>query len=385
MPLILKVLSIVAFSFSGIYVILIIFFYSGFRKLKAHELKADEDLPDLTVIVCAKDEEVHIETTINSILAQDYPKEKYTIIAVNDRSSDRTAEILDLLKSKNDNMKVIHLSECPHGVSPKKNAISRAIEYCDSEFIVAADADVTLKKQWLRSYGSMCTKSLGCTTALCVLNKKVYTSKWEETWQNMQKLENLSYGVVNAGAMANGFPITAYGGNMMYRKELFNADDTLRDKVVTGDDTMIVYEAQRQGYDIKFNMHPQAVADMVPEDTIADMINQRIRWASHTMKMTFPVVLMMLAIFFFYLSTFVFPFLGFIHINMLYYGLGLFAIKACCDMFYMAVTLKQFEIPFKFKHLLLMEVVHAPFIIWVGLRGTFGKFTWKGSTYKKTL
>lgn len=385
MPLILRILSIAAFSFSGIYLILIIFFYSGFRKLKAHELKSDEELPELTVIVCAKDEEEHIGITLNSILAQDYPKEKFSIIAVNDRSEDKTPELLDSLASKHDNITVLHISECPLGVSPKKNAIEQAIKECKTEFIVACDADIKHKSKWLRSYGSMCNDSLGCSTALCVLKKDSYLSKWEETWQDMQMIENLSYGVVNAGAMANGFPITAYGGNMMYRKELFKNDDALRDDVVTGDDTMIVYEAQRQKYDIVFNMHPEAVADVVPEDTIAAMINQRIRWASHTMKMTFPVVLMMLAIFFFYLSTFIFPLLGFININMLYYGLALFAVKACCDIFYMNVTLKRFDIPFKFKHLLLMELLHAPFIIWVGLHGTFGKFTWKGSTYKKTL
>lgn len=385
MPLILQILTISAYAFSVIYVVLIIFFYSGFRKLKPHDLKSDNDLPELTIIVCAKDEEDHIETTINSLLSQDYPKEKIHIIAVNDRSTDNTLAIMHSYQEKHNNITVINIETCPPEVSPKKNAIAQAVKVCQTEYIVATDAAIRHQQSWLRTYGSMCHDKLGCSTALCVFKKEQFSSKWEELWQNMQTLENLSYGVVIAGAMFNGFPITAYGGNMMYRKDLFKNDSALRGNVVTGDDTEIIQEAKKQGYEILFNAHPSAVVNVSPQETISKMVNQRVRWASHTMKMTFPVVLMMIAIFTFYLSTFVFPFLGFIHVNMLYFGLGLFAIKALCDFFYMTLSLKKFKISFNFFHLVLMELIHAPFIIFVGLKGTFGKFTWKGSTYKKTL
>jgi cellulose synthase/poly-beta-1,6-N-acetylglucosamine synthase-like glycosyltransferase len=365
-------------------VILILFFFSGFKKLKTHELKSDEDLPELTVIVCAKDEEEHIEKTIRSILAQDYPNNKYSIIVVNDRSTDSTAHILSNMEKEFDVLRVLHISECPKNISPKKNAITQAMKLCKTEYIVATDADTLHHKSWLRSYGSMANKNLGAATGICIYKKEKYFSKYEEIWQSMQTIENLSYNVVIAGAMANGFPITAYGGNMFYRKELFKGD-ALKQHIVSGDDSDIIYEAQKMDLEVKFNSHPASVVKLVPENTIKGVINQHVRWASKVLKATFPVVLMMIAIFTFYLSTFIFPFLGFVHINMLFYGLGLFIIKALCDIFYMTVTLRKFQIPFKFSHLLLMELVHAPFIIFVGLRGTFGKFTWKGTSYSATL
>ncbi|MCK4530516.1 MAG: glycosyltransferase [Candidatus Marinimicrobia bacterium] len=384
MHLTVYIITAIAYAFAGCYVLYIFFFYLGFRKLKPHVLKKDKDMPPLTVIVCAKDEEEHIEKCINSILDQDYPKNKFNIIAVDDRSDDSTGSILDKLSDDNTQLNVLHIETCPSGFAPKKHAIIKAMEYCETEFVVATDADTLHDKEWLRSYGSLCNDKLGAATGICIYTKDKFKSKWEKTWQSMQTIENLSYNVVIAGAMAQGFAITAYGGNMLYRKDLFN-NNALKKNIVSGDDSDIVYEAQKQNLDIIFNSHPASVVRLVPEDSIKGAINQHVRWSSKVLKATVPVVIMMLTIFFFYLSTIFLPLLAIIDINVLPYWLGLVLIKAFCDFSYMSMTLKKFEIPFKFKHLFFMEIFHSLFIVWVGLYGTFGTFTWKGANYKKTL
>jgi cellulose synthase/poly-beta-1,6-N-acetylglucosamine synthase-like glycosyltransferase len=385
MQLSVYIITAIAYAFAGCYVLYILFFHLGFRKLKAHKLKDKNDLPPLTVIVCAKDEEQNIERCIRSILDQDYPKDKFSIIAVNDRSDDKTGEILDSLSTENEQVKVLHLSTCPPGASPKKNAISHAIKICETEYVVATDADTQHMSKWLQTYGSMCYEKLGAATGICLYKKDEYKSKWEENWQSMQTIENLSYSLVIAGAMVNGFAITAHGGNMLFRKDLFIDDNALKKNIVTGDDSDIVYEAQRRKLDVAFNAHPESLVKVVPEDRIKDVVNQRIRWASHTMKATFPVVVLALTVFFFYLAAIFLPLLAFVDVRVLPYWAGLVSIKALCDFFYMSMSLKKFNIPYKFRHLFMMELIHAPFIVWVGLYGTFGSFTWKGSSYKKTL
>jgi len=379
------ILTVIAYALAGCYVLYILFFLTGIKRLKPHALKEDGDLPELTVVVCAKDEEPYIEKCIRSIYAQDYPKEKYSVIAVNDRSEDRTPEILEKLANEFSSLRVIHLNSCPDNVSPKKHAISKALEICQTDFVVATDADVLHQTQWLRSYGSMCDDKLGAATGICLFAKEEFKSCFERTWQSMQTLENLSHNVVVAGAMVNGFTITANGGNMLYRRELFQKGQPLKSHVVTGDDSDIMFEAQRRNYQVMFNAHPASVVHTVPEDTIKGVINQRVRWASHVMKATFPVILLGLTVFFFYLSLIIFPLLAFVDVLVLPYWLGLVLIKAACDFLYMCYTLKKFHIPYHFKHLFLMELVHALFIVIVGLYGTFGSFTWKGSTYTSTL
>lgn len=385
MSLSLQIIIAIAYAFAGCYVLYILFFYMGFRRLKPHLLKNDKFLPPLTVIVCARDEEENIETCVRSILAQEYPKDRFSLIVVNDRSEDRTQDILEKIASEDQRLRVVHLRDCPPDVSPKKNAISHAIEFCNTEYIVATDADTRHPKNWLKTYGSLCEKNVGAATGICLYKKDKFSSKWEEAWQSMQTIENLSYSMVIAGAMVNGFAITAHGGNMMFRKELFESDNPLKKQIVTGDDSDIVYEAQRRKYLVLFNAHPDSVVNVVPEKSIKDVINQRIRWASHTMKATFPVVVLGLTVFLFYASLILLPFLALADVGVLPYWGGLVLIKAMCDFLYMSLTMKKFKIPFKFIHLFLMELVHAPFIVWVGLYGTFGNFTWKGTSYKKTL
>ncbi len=385
MHLILQIIIIAAYAFAGCYVVYILYFLSGFRRIKSHPLKRNNELPELTVVVCAKDEEEHIENCVRSINSQDYPPEKFSVIAVNDRSGDRTGEILNVLAGEQRNMKVLHLSSCPAGISPKKHAITKALEHCETEFIVATDADAQHEPQWLRSYGSLCREELGAATALSVFRKKHYRSPWERIWQSMQTLEALSHNVVIAGAMGHGFAITANGNNMMYRKDLFRDGKVLKGDVVTGDDSDIMYEAQRRGYEVEFNAHPASVVKLVPEDSIGAVINQRVRWASQILKATFPVVVLGLTVFFFYLSTILLPFLAIADLSVLPWWAGLVIIKAVCDLGYMGITLKKFGIAYRFRHLLLMELVHALFIVWIGLAGTFGKFTWKGKRYKQTL
>lgn len=385
MSMSLYIITVVSYVLAGCYVLYILYFFLGLRRLKAHKLKTDSALPALSVLICARNEEDSVEACVRSVFDQDYPSEKFKVLLVNDRSEDATPQILERLSKEFPRLRVLHLDSCPPGVSPKKHAIARGLEYCDTEFIVATDADALHHKQWLRSYGSLCDEKLGAATGLSMFSKDNFSSELERTWQSMQTLEALSHNVVIAGAMGHGFAITANGNNMMYRKTLFDSQTALKKHVVTGDDSDIVYEAQRRNYRVLFNAHPASVVRLKPEPGIGAVINQRVRWASHIMKATWPVRILGLSIFFYYLSILIIPFLAFFEPRMLFGWAGLVLIKAACDFSYMLVTMKKFRIAYGFRYLFLMELLHAPFILWVGLAGTFGKFTWKGAEYQKTM
>ena len=62
-------------------------------------VKLPTPAPKVSMLVAAKDEEANIEACVTSMLAQDYPA--LEVFAVNDRSTDRTPEILEGITSKN--------------------------------------------------------------------------------------------------------------------------------------------------------------------------------------------------------------------------------------------------------------------------------------------
>ena len=53
------------------------------------------DMPDLAVIVPARNEAAHIERCLPGLLAQDYPNGRLRIIVVDDNSADATASLVE--------------------------------------------------------------------------------------------------------------------------------------------------------------------------------------------------------------------------------------------------------------------------------------------------
>ncbi|MFZ3062922.1 MAG: glycosyltransferase, partial [Actinomycetota bacterium] len=61
------------------------------RDFKEHKV-ADKELPKVTVLIAAYNEEEVIDRCLNSIKIQDYPHEKLEVVVINDGSTDATAE-----------------------------------------------------------------------------------------------------------------------------------------------------------------------------------------------------------------------------------------------------------------------------------------------------
>ncbi|MCG3137628.1 MAG: hypothetical protein HJJLKODD_01477 [Phycisphaerae bacterium] len=98
------------------------------------------DLPRITVLVAAKDEEANIGRCVRSLIAQDYPA--LQIIAINDRSSDRTAEIIDDLARRHpERFRALHVTQLREGWFGKNNAMRVGVEQADGEWFCFTDAD----------------------------------------------------------------------------------------------------------------------------------------------------------------------------------------------------------------------------------------------------
>jgi glycosyltransferase involved in cell wall biosynthesis len=103
----------------------------------------------LAVVVPACNEEDSIEQALRRLIALDYPN--YQMIAVNDRSSDRTGAIMDAVAaSSNGRLKVVHITELPAGWLGKTHAMWSAARQSDSDWILFTDADVMFRPDCLR-------------------------------------------------------------------------------------------------------------------------------------------------------------------------------------------------------------------------------------------
>lgn len=97
------------------------------------------EMPTLSVLVAAKDEEANIGRCVESLLAQDYPG--LQVVAANDRSQDRTGAILDELAARDPRLKVVHIRELPAGWAGKNHAMHQAVQHAAGQVLVFTDAD----------------------------------------------------------------------------------------------------------------------------------------------------------------------------------------------------------------------------------------------------
>ncbi|WER48369.1 glycosyltransferase family 2 protein [Cupriavidus sp. WKF15] len=97
------------------------------------------DWPPLTVLVAAHNEEAVIAGSLECLLRADYPADRLTITPVNDRSSDRTREIIDEVVAKHPG-RIIPFHRTG-GKPGKAAALKDACETVGTDIIVVFDAD----------------------------------------------------------------------------------------------------------------------------------------------------------------------------------------------------------------------------------------------------
>ena len=107
--------------------------------------------PRLSIIVPARNEAGTIEQSLGMLLALDY--DNYEVMVVNDRSTDRTGEIIDRIAASpraHSRLTAIHVGELPSGWLGKTHAMWLAGEQATGDWLLFTDADVLFKPDVLR-------------------------------------------------------------------------------------------------------------------------------------------------------------------------------------------------------------------------------------------
>jgi len=107
--------------------------------------------PRVSIIVPARNEEDDIEQTLLRLLALDY--DNYEVVAVDDRSSDRTGEIIGRLARSKDAhgiLKVISIEALPSAWVGKTHAMWTAAQQATGDWLLFTDADVQFKPDSVR-------------------------------------------------------------------------------------------------------------------------------------------------------------------------------------------------------------------------------------------
>jgi cellulose synthase/poly-beta-1,6-N-acetylglucosamine synthase-like glycosyltransferase len=142
----IRALSLLAALGSLVWLALGLQWLRGIRKIPVLKDLLEPDLvernPALSVILAARDEERSVNESVVSMLAQDYLG-TLEVIAVNDRSTDGTGEILDELVTRfPDRLRVSKVKSLPGGWLRKTHALYIGAAQAKGEWLLFTDADV---------------------------------------------------------------------------------------------------------------------------------------------------------------------------------------------------------------------------------------------------
>lgn len=105
------------------------------------------EVPRVSIIIAARNEERNILVALNSLIDLNYPD--YELIMLDDRSEDRTGLFLESLVTIIPRLKVIRIDELPAGWLGKNHAQWVGSQRATGELLLFTDADIVMEKTTL--------------------------------------------------------------------------------------------------------------------------------------------------------------------------------------------------------------------------------------------
>jgi len=235
--------------------------------LKFPKLKGNQELPKVSIIVPAYNEESTIEQSIASLNKIDYPKDKLEIIIVNDGSRDNTGKIVNGLKGRS----ILFIDNKDN--KGKAARLNQGIEESTGELIACMDADSEVQSDILKKTTPYFrNKKIGAVTV---------TVEVKDAKNFLQKIVAVEYAIglslfLKVLSYFSAVHVTP-GPFSIYKKEVLEKIGRFDTKSIV-EDLEIAYRLQKGGYRIACCIATK-VRTITPE-TFKSLHKQRKRWYS---------------------------------------------------------------------------------------------------------
>lgn len=366
------------FVLTIVYVAFLLFILSGTFYVNARNQVGDKK-HFLSVIIAARNEENNLVGLLEALIVQNYPKDKFEIIVVDDRSKDQTESILKNYSAKYDNIIYHRIKDTIPELVGKKRALTEGMTHARGEIMLFTDADCRPHPGWLTSMNTAFSQGFDAVVGYSpLLNES--TNIWQKIVHHLKKLERMAMFTLSAGSIGWNWGMTATGRNFAYKKKVFEelAGFEGIGFIPSGDDDLFLQKISRsKKYKLCFVTTKDSFVPSLDNKSYSESFNQEKRRGSKFRFYSFPIKLIS-SMMFIYLTLLFFTFiLCLADLVQWKYFLIPFIIKCGIDFLILlqgAVIFREYRILCVFP---FAEVLYAPYFIVFGLLGTFRKYTWK--------
>src|SRR5690625_946995 len=237
----------------------------------------NSELPFVSILIPAHNEEIVIENTIQPMVNLNYPKDKLEVIIINDNSSDLTGMIANKYAKKYTYIKVIH-NKPPNAGKGKSGALNTGFKHSSGDIIVVYDADNTPEPDAVRNLVVPLIK--GRKIGAVVGKFRVINAK-KNILTRFINIETITFQWLAQAGRWYWFRLaTIPGTNFAIRRDII---ETLGgwDEKALAEDTEISIRVLDLGYSIRF--FPSAITWEQEPEKWRVWWKQRTRWACGNM------------------------------------------------------------------------------------------------------
>ncbi len=243
-------------------------FYWHERKEPPYQQPAELlDYPLLAVLVPCFNEGINAKETISHALKLDYPH--FEVIAINDGSSDNTADVLNAMAAFYPQLRVVHLAEN----QGKAMALQAGSLVTEAEFLIGIDGDALLDPhaaRWMIRHFQQNPAVAAVTGNPRIRNRSTLLGR-------IQVGEFSSIvGMIKRAQRTFGRLFTVSGVITAFRKSAVHEVGYWSPDMLT-EDIDITWKLQRAGWDVRFE--PNALVWILMPETLSGLWKQRLRWA----------------------------------------------------------------------------------------------------------
>lgn len=258
------------------YALLLLLFWIKWNQISISKAESI-NFPKVSVVIPFRNEALSLPQLLNAIYNQDYPKEKFEVILINDRSMDEGKQIVEeFIKEKE--IKSIRFFDLDKGQYGKKAALYAAVSKARHEVILQTDADVTMSSRWI----STMVSSFEDNSVKAVLGP-VEMRPTKGFWSRFAALEFLSLQATGAALTQQNMPVMSNGANMAYYKADWIKHHGEGQSLSSGDDTFFIQRMAIEGNSsVAFVKSREAIISTNATIGFKEFINQRVRWGGKT-------------------------------------------------------------------------------------------------------
>ena len=356
-----------------IYILFIGQLIYGFNRMKRFSKKELAPKTSFTIVIPFRNEKENLPNLLHSISLLNYPKELVEVILVDDDSEDK-------FRIQNLEFRIQMIKNVRKSNSPKKDAIETAIQVAKNDWIITTDADCLVQKDWLIAFNQYIqgNEVEMVASGVCYVPKSGFLSAF-------QNLDFLSLQGATIGSFGIEKPFMCNGANFAYSKSFFKELNGFQgnETIASGDDVFLLQKAiSFAPKKVGFLLAKESIVATKPTESWSDLFQQRVRWASKSTGYSSVYGKFLTLVVFSGNLTWIMSFLlclmGLLDQNIF---MLFVALKFLIDFILIYKTANFFES--KLQYVLASSLLYPFFSVSVAIYSLFGKYSWKGRSFKK--